>query len=221
MRDEILEPLAHSGARAVTIAPETGTDALRRSLNKPITNDSILRAVEHSQRSGIPDLKMYFIIGLPGETDVDLVGIADLLKQTREVMLKHGRKRGKMGTLHAGFNVLVPKPYTPYAREAMLPRREARRKMALIEKEISGVANLRVDRPAYREALWQAYLSRGDCSSFAAIEDAASGSSLGDLLAAHRVPIERSALHTVEGDAVWQFITSAPQGGISAGRPTL
>ena len=58
-----------------------------------------------------------------------------------------------MGILHAGFNVLVPKPYTPYAREAMLSRREARRRIAVVEHEISGVGNIRIDRPAYREAL--------------------------------------------------------------------
>jgi radical SAM superfamily enzyme YgiQ (UPF0313 family) len=211
MQEEILGPLALSGARSVTIAPETGTDDLRRKLNKPITNASILEAVGNSQRSGIPDLKMYFIIGLPGEGDDDLVGIGELLKETRDVMLAYGRKRGKMGTLHAGFNVLVPKPYTPYAREAMLSRAEARRRLAVVEKEIAGLPNLRIDRPAYREALWQAFLSRGDCSSFAAIEDAASGKRLGEILARHRHAVEVSTLHPVEGEAVWQFITSAPQ----------
>jgi radical SAM superfamily enzyme YgiQ (UPF0313 family) len=211
MQEEILSPLALSGARSVTLAPETGTDDLRRKLNKPITNASILEAVSISQRCGIPDLKMYFIIGLPGEGDQDLVGIARLLKETREVMLAYGRKRGKMGTLHAGFNVLVPKPYTPYAREAMLTRAEARRKLAVVHNEIAGLPNLKIDRPAYREALWQAFLSRGNCSSFAAIEDAASGTPLGQLLARHRNAVEASTQHPVEGEAVWQFITSAPQ----------
>ncbi len=212
MREEILSPLALSGARSVTLAPETGTDDLRRRLNKPITNASILEAVRCSQRCGIPDLKMYFIIGLPGESDADLIGIGELLKETREVMLAYGRKRGKMGTLHAGFNVLVPKPYTPYAREAMLSRREARRRLAIVETQIAGVPNLRIDRPAYREALWQAFLSRGDCSSYPAIEEAASGRRLGELLSTHRHAIEASTQRPVEGEAIWQFITSAPQG---------
>ena len=212
MREEILSPLALSGARSVTIAPETGTDDLRRKLNKPISNSAILEAVGVSQRCGIPDLKMYFIIGLPGEGDGDLVGIGELLKETREVMLEYGRKRGKMGTLHAGFNVLVPKPYTPYAREAMLSRAEARRRLAVVEKEIATLPNLRIDRPAYREALWQAFLSRGDCSSFAAIEDAASGRRLGELLSRHRNAVEASTQHPLVGEPVWQFITSAPQG---------
>jgi radical SAM superfamily enzyme YgiQ (UPF0313 family) len=210
MRSEVLGPLADSGARSVTIAPETGTDELRRRLNKPITNAAILEAVDTALQCGIDSLKMYFIIGLPGETDVDLKGIADLLRQVQRMMVGRGRERGRVGTLHAGFNVLVPKPYTPYAREAMLSRSEARRRMQLVEGGVTDVANLRIDRPAYRESLWQAFLSRSDCSAFTALETAASGCSLGEIIADHRAEIEESALKPVEGDPVWQFITSAP-----------
>ncbi len=215
MREEVLRPLAESGARSVTIAPETGTDELRRRLNKPITNATILEAVETAQRCGIESLKMYFIIGLPNESDDDLIGIAELLEQTQALMVAHGRDRGRVGTLHAGFNVLVPKPYTPYSREAMLTRKEARRRMQLIEKRIAGLANLRVDRPGYREAQWQAFLSRGDVSTFSALEDAADGRSLGQLLAQHRTEVEESTLRRTDGEPIWQFISSAPS---AAGR---
>jgi hypothetical protein len=153
---------------------------------------------------------MYFIVGLPGETDDDVAGIAGLLRRVQELMVGRGREKGQVGTLHAGFNVLVPKPYTPYARQPMLTRKEARRRLQLVMDGTAGVGNLRIDRPAYRESLWQAYLSRGDCSAYAALETAASGCSLGELLAAHRREIETSALNAVEGDPVWQFVTSAP-----------
>ena len=210
MREEVLRPLAESGARSVTIAPETGTDELRRRLNKPVTNAAILEAADTALRCGIDSLKMYFIIGLPGETDEDVIGISDLLRQVQEMMVGRGRERGRVGTLHAGFNVLVPKPYTPYARQPMLTRQETRRRLQLVLDGLTGVGNLRIDRPAYRESLWQAFLSRGDCSAYAALETASSGSSLGELLASHRREIEASALNAVEGDPVWQFITSAP-----------
>ena len=210
MREEVLRPLAESGARSVTIAPETGTDELRRRLKKPISNASILEAVDTAQRCGIESLKMYFIIGLPGETDEDLTGISDLLREVQKILIGRGRDRGRVGTLRAGFNVLVPKPYTPYAREPMLGRKEARRRLQLVEHGLAGVSNLRIDRPTYRESLWQAYLSRGDCSAYAALETAASGCSLGEVLSAHRIEIESSALNAVEGDPVWQFVTSAP-----------
>ena len=210
MREEVLRPLAESGARSVTIAPETGTDELRRRLNKPITNAAILEAADTALRCGIESLKMYFIIGLPGETDDDVKGIADLLCEVQGMIVAHGRDRGRVGTLHAGFNVLVPKPYTPYAREPMLTRKESRRRLQLVLDGLAGVGNLRIDRPAYRESLWQAYLSRGDCSAYAALEKAASGCSLGELLGSHRREIDASALNAVEGDPVWQFVTSAP-----------
>ncbi len=210
MREEVLRPLAESGARSVTIAPETGTDELRRRLNKPITNAAILEAVETAQRCGIDSLKMYFIIGLPDESDDDLIGSVELLEQTQALMVAHGRERGRVGTLHAGFNVLVPKPYTPYSREGMLTRKEARRRMRLIENRIAGIANVRVNRPGYREAQWQAYLSRGDISVFSALEDAANGLSLGGLLAAHRGSVDASTLNHIDGEPIWQFISSAP-----------
>lgn len=210
MRREILEPLAASGARSVTIAPETGTDRLRRSLNKPISNDAILEAVATAQACRIENIKMYFIIGLPGETDDDLRGIADLLRGAQDLMVAHGRARGRVGTLLAGFNVLVPKPYTPYAREAMLNRQEARRRMAIVERNAAGISNLQIDRPSYRLAQWQTFLSRGDVSVYGALESAASGSALGALLASHREAVDGTTLQPVEGSPVWQFVVSAP-----------
>jgi radical SAM superfamily enzyme YgiQ (UPF0313 family) len=210
MRKEILEPLAASGARSVTIAPETGTDRLRTLLNKPISNDAIIEAVETAQTCGIENIKMYFIIGLPGETDEDLCGIAVLLRRAQAVMVSHGRERGSVGSLLAGFNVLVPKPYTPYAKEAMLTRREARRRMEIVEKAAAGISNLQIDRPSYRHAQWQTHLSRGDISVYGALEDAASGKSIGGLLAAHREAVDASSLQAIEGTPIWQFVVSAP-----------
>jgi radical SAM superfamily enzyme YgiQ (UPF0313 family) len=210
MTEWVLRPLAESGVRSVTIAPETGTDSLRRRLNKPITNASILMAAETAFRCGIESLKMYFIVGLPGETDDDLRGIARLVREVRDLMISYARERGRVGSLQVGFNVLVPKPYTPYARVAMLSQKEARRRMRIVECGLAGVSNLRIDRPAYRESLWQAYLSRGDCTAYTALETAASAGSLGEVIAAHRAAIEESALNAVDGHPLWQFISSAP-----------
>jgi radical SAM superfamily enzyme YgiQ (UPF0313 family) len=210
MVPEVLGPLAESGARSVTIAPETGSDALRAKLNKPISNERILEAVETAQECGITSLKMYFIIGLPDETDDDLLAIGRLLRTSREIMLRHGRRRGRMGTLHAGCSVLVPKPYTPYSRSAVLDKKEYRRRLALVEKGMRSIDNLRFDRPSHREALWQAMLSRGDSSTFELIEELADHGRLGTLLSEHRGGAVRRALDPVEGDPVWRFIGSAP-----------
>jgi radical SAM superfamily enzyme YgiQ (UPF0313 family) len=210
MTAEVLGPLAESGARSVTIAPETGTDELRRSLKKPISNEAILAAVETAQRCGIESLKMYFIIGLPGETDTDLEGISDLIKEVRSLMVAYGRDRGRVGILHAGFNVLVPKPYTPYSHEPMLTRNEARRRMRVVRSGLSGLGGVRIDHPGYREAQWQAFLSRGDSRVFGALEDASRGLSLGELLSAHRAEVDGLTLAAPDPDPIWRFVTSAP-----------
>src|SRR3954463_13035970 len=98
--DDLTEPIVRvlrdSGERTLTIAPETGSDRLRRVINKTVTNDEILDRTELIFASGIENLKLYYMIGLPSETDDDLVAIRDLTAQMREIMLKHARKRGRI-----------------------------------------------------------------------------------------------------------------------------
>ena len=110
----ILNLLRASGERTITIAPEVGSDRLRRVINKTITNEEILAAAEMIFESGFDNLKLYFMIGLPTETDEDLVSIRDMTLQLREIMLRHQRARGHIGRIVGGVNPLVPKPGTAY-----------------------------------------------------------------------------------------------------------
>ena len=91
--DDLTEPIVRqlraSGEKTLTIAPETGSDRLRRVINKTVTNDEILDRAELIFANGIENLKLYYMIGLPTETDEDLVAIRDLTLQMREIMLKH------------------------------------------------------------------------------------------------------------------------------------
>ena len=110
----IVELLSLSGERTITIAPETGSDRLRRVINKTVTNAQILERAELIFASGIENLKLYFMIGLPTETDDDLVALRDLVVQIRDRMLRHARRRGRPGRIVASVNPLVPKPGTTY-----------------------------------------------------------------------------------------------------------
>ena len=96
--DDLTEPivrlLPQSGERSITIAPETGSDRLRRVINKTVTNDQILDRADLIFASGIENLKLYYMIGLPTETDDDLVAIRDLTLPMRDRMLEHARARG-------------------------------------------------------------------------------------------------------------------------------
>src|SRR5262247_1064447 len=110
----ILELLRRSGERTITIAPETGSDRLRRVINKTVTNDEILTAAEMIFASGFDNLKLYFMIGLPTETDDDLNAIRHITLQIRERMLKHARRKGQIGRIVGSVNPLIPKPGTAY-----------------------------------------------------------------------------------------------------------
>ena len=101
--DDLTEPivrvLRESGERTITIAPETGSDRLRRVINKTVTNDEILDRADLIFANGIENLKLYYMIGLPTETDEDLVAIRDLTLQMRDRMMKHARSRGRVGRI--------------------------------------------------------------------------------------------------------------------------
>ena len=114
MTEPIVRVLHESGERTITIAPETGSDRLRRVINKTVTNDEILDRADVIFAAGIENLKLYYMIGLPTETDDDLVAIRELTLKLRERMLKYARSKGHVGRIIASVNPLIPKPGTAY-----------------------------------------------------------------------------------------------------------
>ena len=110
----IVRLLRESGERTLTIAPETGSDRLRRVINKTVTNDEILEKAELIFSHGFENLKLYYMIGLPTETDEDLVALRDQTVQLRDIMLKYAKGRGHAGRIVGSVNPLVPKPGTSY-----------------------------------------------------------------------------------------------------------
>ena len=164
--------LRESGERTITIAPETGSDRLRRVINKTITNDEILASAEMIFASGIENLKLYFMIGLPTETDDDLVAIRDLTRQLREIMLKHGRGRGHLGRIVGSVNPLVPKPGTAYQWLPMEGDASIERKIQRMRSLMAGIDNVYINIKSERHSFYQALLSLGDRRVAPAIEAA-------------------------------------------------
>jgi radical SAM superfamily enzyme YgiQ (UPF0313 family) len=158
----IVRLLRQSGERSITIAPETGSDRLRRVINKTITNDEILAAAELIFESGIESLKLYYMVGLPTETDEDLVAIRDLTLQLREIMLKHARPRGRLGNIVGSVNPLVPKPGTAYQWLPMEDTRSIERKTKRMRGLLSGIDNVYINMKSERHSFYQALLSLGD-----------------------------------------------------------
>jgi len=174
--DDLTEPivriLRESGERTITIAPETGSDRLRRVINKTVTNDEILDRAELIFASGIENLKLYYMIGLPTETDDDLVAIRDLTIQMRESMVRHARPRGQIGRIVASVNPLIPKPGTAYQRLAMEDLAVTDRKIKRLRALTAGIDNVYFNIKSERHSYYQALLSLGD-RRVAAVVDAA------------------------------------------------
>jgi radical SAM superfamily enzyme YgiQ (UPF0313 family) len=168
----ILDLLRRSGERTITIAPETGSDRLRRVINKTVTNDEILHAAEIIFSSGMENLKLYYMIGLPTETDDDLVAIRDQTLQLREVMLAHARNRGQIGRIVGSVNPLIPKPGTAYQWLPMEDDDLIERKIKRLRGLMAGIDNVYFNIKSERHSFYQALLSLGDRRVAPAIEAA-------------------------------------------------
>jgi len=166
----IVSLLRESGERTLTIAPETGSDRLRRVINKTVTNEQILNAAELIFSSGIENLKLYFMIGLPTEDDEDLVAIRDLTVQLKDVMVKHARARGRIGRIVGSVNPLVPKPGTAYQWLPMAPTGLIESKMERLRALVSGLDNVYFSIKSERHSYYQALLSLGDRRITPAVE---------------------------------------------------
>lgn len=173
LNEMIVSTLRKSGERTITIAPETGSDRLRRVINKTMTNDEILDKADLIFSTGIENLKLYFMIGLPTETDEDLVAIRDLTLQIRERMLKHARSRGRVGGITGSVNALIPKPGTAYQWLPMEATDVTDRKMKRLRSLMAGIDNVYFTIKSERHSYYQALLSVGDRRVAAAIEAAA------------------------------------------------
>jgi radical SAM superfamily enzyme YgiQ (UPF0313 family) len=169
---EIVGLLQQSGERTLTIAPETGSDRLRRVINKTITNDEILEKAELIFASGIENLKLYYMIGLPTETDEDLEAMRDQTVQLRDIMLKYARGRGHAGRIIGSVNPLVPKPGTSYQWLPMTDTREIERKMKRLHALVDNIEHVYFNIKSERHSYYQALMSLGDRRVAPAIEAA-------------------------------------------------
>jgi radical SAM superfamily enzyme YgiQ (UPF0313 family) len=172
LTDTIVRLLHASGERTLTIAPETGSDRLRRVINKTVTNDEILDRADLIFASGIENLKLYYMIGLPTETDEDLVAIRDLTLQIRERMLRHARGRGQIGRIVGSVNPLIPKPGTAYQWLPMEDPAVVDRKIKRLRSLMADIDNVYFNIKSERHSYYQALLSLGDRRVAPAIEAA-------------------------------------------------
>ncbi len=168
----IVRLLRESGERTLTIAPETGSDRLRRVINKTVTNAEILEKADLIFSSGIENLKLYYMIGLPTETDEDLEAMRDQTVQLRDIMMKYAKGRGQVGRIVGSVNPLVPKPGTAYQWLSMTDTKEIERKMKRLHALVDNIDHVYFSIKSERHSYYQALMSLGDRRVAPAIEAA-------------------------------------------------
>ncbi len=154
--------LADTGVQGLTLAPECGSDRMRKILNKQFTNAEILDKATWIFENGIQNLKLYYMIGLPFEAHEDVEAIVTLTDQIRERMLQVARGRGRIGRIHPSVNPFVPKPGTPYQWLPMEDPREADRKLQYLRKAFSRMPNVDAVIKSARTGAVQSVLALGD-----------------------------------------------------------
>ncbi|MBF0203268.1 MAG: radical SAM protein [Desulfamplus sp.] len=162
LSDETIETLVKSSVKTATIAPEAGSQRMRNIINKKITENQILSAVERLVEHGIMNLKLYFMVGLPFEEEEDIIQIVRLTEKIKDVFLDASRKNKKIGIITLSVNPFIPKPTTPFQWCAMDSSSVFKKKVAIIRDGLKRVANVTVNAESPKTAIINAMLSRGD-----------------------------------------------------------
>jgi len=150
--EPLLAAIAASGTRTLTVAPEAGSERLRSAIGKNIHRDHILSVAERASRHGFPELKLYFMVGLPGENEGDVQAIVELVQDVVRAFRRH---------VSVSTACFVPKAHTSFERHTMAPVPVLRKRLRQVQKSLRSIGV----RVASESAAWanvQAVLARGD-----------------------------------------------------------
>src|SRR5947208_115043 len=171
--EELLDALVESRDQQSAAAPDTGSDRLRRVINKNLTNDEIVDICGAVFDRGMLTIKLYMMVGLPTETDEDLDEMFVLVERIKNRMLEAGKKFGRAGKIIPSLNGLVPKPNTPLQWDAICEEKELKRRIKYVCKGLSKIPNVDVRFMSARIAHEQALFSSGDRTIARVIDRAA------------------------------------------------
>jgi radical SAM superfamily enzyme YgiQ (UPF0313 family) len=162
-RDQFLIPtLLAAGQKTISVAPEAGTERLRKVVRKALPDAALFEALAYLATTSVSQIKFYFLIGLPTETDDDLEAIVNFCKKSLHLFVKTGKHKGKSGKFTLSINPFVPKPFTPFQWCAMDGETELKRKIQRIQRGVSRFRNVEVIYELPKWAIWQGILARGD-----------------------------------------------------------
>ncbi len=158
----LIELIKISGVRGITLAPESGSDSLRKAQGKLVKNETLLNDIDTLVASGIRDIKLYFMIGLPHETMDDIEEICSLVERTQQLFVERSRGNRVIGKVAVSINTMVPKPQTEYERQPMLMPAEAKKRLRQIDKRLRKLPNTTVSHEGPQWAYRQGLIARGD-----------------------------------------------------------
>lgn len=202
--DELLDALVESRDQQIAVAPETGSDRLRRVINKNLTNDEIVDICGAVFDRGMLTVKLYMMVGLPTETQEDLDEMFVLVERIKNRMLEAGKNFGRAGKIIPSLNGFVPKPNTPLQWDAICDEKELRKRIKYVCKGLSKIPNVDVRFMSARIAHEQALFSSGDRTVAKVIDRAAALN--GDLDRALRETGIDAAFHTSRDRSYEEFL---------------
>jgi len=164
--DALTEPmvrlLRQSGHKTFTIAPETGSERLRRVLAKDLSDAQLFSAVAMLARYKVQYLRLYFMIGLPTEDEADVEAIVDLTRRIRDAYFKEARAEKWLNTITLSVGIFVPKPCTPFQWHPMACRAELKQRLRIISTGLKKEKKIAITHEIPKWGYLQAILSRGD-----------------------------------------------------------
>jgi radical SAM superfamily enzyme YgiQ (UPF0313 family) len=162
LTQDLLNHLKMVGQKTLAIAPEAGSERLRRVINKHLTRDQITDTARLIARTGEFALRLYFLMGLPTETKDDVAQILDLVKSIKHQVIKESSTRGRIGQIKLSVNCFVPKPFTPFQWFPMESVSLLREKQRFLKKAVAKEGGVKVNFDVPRWAYIQSLFSMGD-----------------------------------------------------------
>ena len=162
LNDELVDLMVRSGQKTVTVAVDAPSERMREVVNKVATDEFVLSKCRFLAEKGIQHIKIYSIIGLPGETEEDIDEFIELIRRVQKSYIEACRSRGSAGKITIGLSPLIPKPGTPFQWHPMERVDVLKKRFMRLRKVITRIPNVQPSFGSPNEAYLQTYLSRGD-----------------------------------------------------------
>ncbi len=162
LTDELVDLIKKSGQKTLTVAVDGPSERMRRVINKEATDDFIVEKCQFLTKKGILHLKIYSIIGLPGETEEDIDHFIALVERVMKTYVATCSQRGNIGQVTIGLSPLIPKPGTPFQWHPMESVQSLKKKFMKVRKALGRLPHIKLSFGSPNEAYLQTYLSRGD-----------------------------------------------------------